>query len=254
MEGDMASLSIAVRVTAASAVLAVLAASDARRLDATAGQPSPEAIVEKFLHSDEPPLVSYRATRVLEASTRGGKMTASVQALTSRDEAGRLAFEVVSATGSGLIRNRVLLAALREEQRLDNDKTGDEAALSPTNYAFAVSPESEPLVRIDIKPHSPGPMLLIGSIFVTTDAGDLVRLEGRLSKRPSFWTRSVDITRRYERILGVRVPVEMRSRADVRIVGASTFSMTYTYDMINGEPVVSRSARQNDPDTGLQTE
>jgi len=33
------------------------------------------------------------------------------------------------------------------------------------------------------------------------------------------------------------VPVEMRSRADVRIVGESTFAMTYEYATINGRRV-----------------
>jgi hypothetical protein len=36
---------------------------------------------------------------------------------------------------------------------------------------------------------------------------------------------------------GVRVPIEMHSRADVRFVGDSTFSMTYEYVTINGQAV-----------------
>ena len=66
---------------------------------------------------------------------------------------------------------------------------------------------------------------------------DTTRPDGIDLSDPSFWTRSVEITRRYERIHGVRVPVEMRSVADVRLVGASTFSMTYIYETINGERV-----------------
>jgi hypothetical protein len=129
------------------------------------------------------------------------------------------------------------MAALREEQRIDNERAGHESAISRLNYMFDVTTEADPLVRIDIKPHRASTFLVNGAIFVTPDAGDLIRVEGRLSKRPSFWTRSVEITRRYERIHGVRVPVEMRSVADVRLVGASTFSMTYIYETINGERV-----------------
>jgi hypothetical protein len=77
-------------------------------------------------------------------------------------------------------------------------------------------------------------MLVHGTALVTADSGDLRLVEGRLAKSPSFWTRSVRISRRYERIAGVRVPVSMRSTADVRIVGDSTFSMTYDYETING--------------------
>ena len=204
---------------------------------ATAQSPIVHPTVEKFLQSDQPPLVSYRARRLLEASTRGGKMSASLEAWTERDETGRFSFEVINSSGSAVIRQHVLMAALREEQRIDNERAGHESAISRLNYMFDVTTEADPLLRIEIKPHRASTFLVNGAIFVTPDAGDLIRVQGRLSKRPSFWTRSVEITRRYERIHGVRVPVEMRSVADVRLVGASTFSMTYVYETINGERV-----------------
>jgi len=69
--------------------------------------------------------------------------------------------------------------------------------------------------------------------------GDLTRIEGRLSKTPSFWTRRVDVVRRYERLAGVRVPVSIESVAHVLIAGRSTFKMTYEYETINGHRVGS---------------
>jgi hypothetical protein len=72
---------------------------------------------------------------------------------------------------------------------------------------------------------------------VTAADADLVRVEGVLIKRPSFWTRKVEVVRRYARLRGVRVPVAMQSTAHVLIVGTSTFSMTYEYQAINGESV-----------------
>src|SRR5262249_23613734 len=79
-------------------------------------------------------------------------------------------------------------------------------------------------------------MLIDGSLYVDGDSADLVRVEGELSKRPSFWTRRVRIVREYARIDHVHVPVSMQSTADVLIVGASSFSMTYRYLEINGRP------------------
>ena len=72
-----------------------------------------------------------------------------------------------------------------------------------------------------------------GSIFVNPDDGDLVRIEGRLSKTPSFWTRRVEVVRHYQRINGVRVPVAIESVAQVLIAGRSTFSMSYEYETVN---------------------
>ncbi len=218
----------------AALATAVIAHSAAVRDAAEVNRSS--AALERFFQSDRPPLLSYRAHRLLEASTRGGKLSGSLEALTERDENGHFSFEVLDQRGSGLIRQRVLMAALREEERMDNEKA-DEAALSAANYAFTVIASTDPLVRIDISPHRTSTRLVTGSIFVTPEEGDLIRVEGRLSKAPSFWTRSVDIVRKYERIAGVRVPVEMRSTADVRFVGTSTFSMTYEYISINGNTI-----------------
>src|SRR5205085_10783265 len=67
------------------------------------------------------------------------------------------------------------------------------------------------------------------SIFVQPADGELTRIEGKLSKAPSFWTRRVDVVRRYERKGGVRVPMSIESVASVLIAGRSTFKMTYEY-------------------------
>jgi len=77
--------------------------------------------------------------------------------------------------------------------------------------------------------------LVDGTIFVTAAGADLVRVEGRLAKSPSFWTRSVDVVRRYARRAGRVVLVEVRSRADVKMAGPSEFVMRYEYETVNGQ-------------------
>ena len=119
----------------------------------------------------------------LEAQAMGGKMRAALEAWTDIDPAGEFQCDVISETGSGLMRNRVVRRALETEQANFN----------------------------------------------------------RPSKLPSCWTTRVDIVRPYSRIEGVRVPIEMSSRADVKIAGESTFTMTCEYTMINGRPVVHRT-------------
>jgi hypothetical protein len=100
------------------------------------------------------------------------------------------------------------------------------------------------LLRVAIHPKRKDTMLIEGSILLTNDLADLVRIEGLLVKRPSFWTRRVEIVRRYSRISGVRVPVAMGSTADVLFAGQSSFSMEYDYESINGETLIDRSADQ----------
>ena len=81
------------------------------------------------------------------------------------------------------------------------------------------------------------PRLVLGSALVTATSGNLVRVDGRLSKSPSIWVRWVDVSRSYAPIAGAMMPVAIESTADVRIAGMSTFSMTYDYNMVDGQAV-----------------
>ena len=92
-------------------------------------------------------------------------------------------------------------------------------------------------MRVNVNPRRKHVMLVNGHLVIESESADLVRVEGELSKRPSFWTRRVRVVREYERIAGIHVPVSMKSTADVLIVGSSSFSMDYTYSEINGKRV-----------------
>ena len=76
-------------------------------------------------------------------------------------------------------------------------------------------------------------------MFLQPDDGDLVRLQGRLAKNPSFWVRNVEIVRSYKRIEGVVMPVTLDSTAHVRLFGPSSLRMTYVYSEIDGHRVRS---------------
>jgi hypothetical protein len=106
--------------------------------------------------------------------------------------------------------------------------------LTYENYTFndrGMSPDG--LAWLDVKARRKDLLLVDGSIFVNPRDADLVRIEGRLSKTPSFWTRRVEVTRHYQRINGVRMPTAIQSVAQVLIAGRSTFQMTYEYASVN---------------------
>jgi hypothetical protein len=194
--------------------------------------------IDRFLAPDHDPLVSYRAFRRLTASTRGGKMSASLEAWTTLDPVHGFTYEITAREGSGLIQGRVLVAALDAERDAVKATDRDQSALTPANYEFlGINPEDERLIKMDVRPKRKSVMLVNGALFIAADSSDLVRIEGELSKRPSFWTRRVRVVREYERLEGVHVPVSMSSTADVLVVGASTFSMTYRYTEINGKTI-----------------
>ncbi len=200
------------------------------------GDPAPTVeAVSRFLARREPPVASAIALRHLEATTRGGSMRGWIDACTMLD-GNTLRYWIVGEGGSGAVRKRALVAALEGEKKARRD-TGARAALDPANYEFTPEIAEEGLLRVGLKPRRKDAMLIEGNMFLSPDGADLVRIEGRLVKAPSFWTRQVRVVRRYARTAGVRVPVSMESTAKVLIVGTSTFAMTYRYLSINGEPV-----------------
>jgi hypothetical protein len=208
------------------------------------GQERPPAPhVDRFLEAADTPLVSYRAIRHLEAAARNGRTKASLTAMTSLDPEHGFQFEVLEESGSGMIRSKVLRGALEAEQRARRSGEMGRSALTRLNYEFGEPETTHPgFVRVGIRPRRSDTMLVVGSILLTDEEADLVSVEGRLIKRPSFWTRRVDVVRRYARLAGVRVPVSMESTAEVLIVGRSTFSMRYEYQSINdvAGPAVAR--------------
>ena len=189
----------------------------------------------RFLNTIEQGPESYRAFRRLEVRNRRLSDAAWMDVRTEADTGG-FRYEIVGQGGSGYVRDRVFVPALETEQKMWG--TGDKGALTLDNYTFEDrGAESSGLAWIGVTPRRKDVMLVRGSIFLKPDDGDLVRVEGALSRTPSFWTRNVEIVRTYERIGGVRVPVRLESTANVRIAGTSTFTMVYEYESINGKPI-----------------
>jgi hypothetical protein len=207
-------------------------------------------LLRRFLTADSPSLVQYRALRHLEARNQTFGVSGWMDAWTESDRSSGFRYEIVAEGGSGYVRRRVLRAALEGEREIWATHGAERAALTPDNYSFEEGGSVEPgVVRVAVKPKRKDVVLIEGSLFVHADDGDLVRAEGQLAKTPSFWTRRVDVTRRYDRISGVRVPVALESVASVLIAGRSTFRMTYEYQTVNGERVGNPQPRAPGPDS-----
>jgi hypothetical protein len=195
-------------------------------------------LLQRFLARADAPPVEYRALRRLEARNDHFGASAWMDAWTEFDHAHGFRYEVIGEGGSGYIRRKVLLAALDGEQKLWAAREPQRASLTTENYSFHDGgPAPDGLEWLGVKPKRKDVLLVEGSIFLEPDDGELSRIEGRLSKTPSFWTRRVEIVRHYRRIAGVRVPVSIESVAYVLIAGRSTFRMTYEYQTINGQHI-----------------
>ena len=161
-----------------------------------------------------------------------------MEAVTQYDPAAGLTYSIVAHGGSERIRRRVLEAVLEKEQENSTRAEWRKGNLSRANYAFDFGGHAgDGMLKMQLTPRRRDTRLVRGSALVTAQSGNLVRVEGRLSKSPSFWVRWVDVSRTYSPIGGAMMPVAIESTADVRIVGMSTFSMTYDYQMVDGHAV-----------------
>lgn len=220
----------------------LLAATGLSAAGPRAGGEDPRLLDRFFQRGDSPALCAFRAVRHLTASNKRYNLTAWLDVQTELDPVLGFQFSIIGEGGSGYIRTRVLKKAIEREAMARMERELGRAALTRANYAFGDSmPDELGMLRINIQPLRREELLVDGAIFVTASEADLVRVEGRLAKNPSFWTKRVDIVRRYERVNGVRVPVEMSSTADVRVGGHSSFTMHYEYQSVNGVPVGSAS-------------
>ncbi len=224
-----------------SVLVAFSAAGLVAALEAADVSPSARSpILQRFFATDDSPALTFRALRHLEAESEHFDARAWMDVWTEADPVEGFRYGVIAQGGSGYIRSHVFLKALETEREMWRAGEPDRAALTPENYVFAERPVHDgSLAAFEVKARRRDVLLVDGSIFLRPEDGELMRVEGRLTKTPSFWTRRVDVVRRYARVAGVRVPVSLESTANVLVAGRSTFSMTYDYELVNGVRVGS---------------
>jgi hypothetical protein len=187
---------------------------------------------ERFLAAREEPVTQYRAYRRMHARSERFNQEAWLEAWTEMDKDG-FRYTIVSEKGSEYIRNKVLKAVLKREQELVENGECRRSEINAHNYDFKASTETDSERHVILKAKRKDVLLVDGHMVLSQDGSELLRVEGRLAKNPSFWT-SLD---------GVRVPVSTESVAKVKFAGMSTLDVRYDYETINGRPV-SRAARQ----------
>jgi hypothetical protein len=193
----------------------------------------------------ENPLKQYRAYRRMHARSEKFHQEAWLEAWTELDGQS-FRYTIVSEKGSDYIRNKVLKAVLKREQELVEDGECGRSDLTTENYTFEDAPGGDGERYVTIKPKRKDMLLVDGRMVLSEDGTQLLRVEGKLSKNPSFWTSLVNVIRRYARIDGVRVPIATESTAKVKFAGVSHLEVHYEYETINGRPV-SLAARNAFP-------
>lgn len=201
--------------------------------------PGPDAVSESetlvaFRRQEVSLPPPYRAVRHLEAANRRSNKAGWLRAITQFQPPRDFTYDVLDEGGAGIIRDRVLRPALEAEVAAfrGNPRVN---ALVPENYDITVTGVAvDGLVKLRLKPRRKAQTLVDGFVLVTPGEARIVRVEGRLAKNPSFWTTEVRVVREYALVNGVNMPIELSSRARIRIFGESEFRMQIRYESIAG--------------------
>ena len=224
----------------------VLVALTALTALATAEHATPptqfDPVLHRFLTRADEPLLSYRGTRRLEGRNERFNVSGWMEIATELT-AGGFHYQVIDEGGSDLIRKRVFRPMLENEEQVFASGDAARSSFTSINYELTPGDSVEPgLVKLFARPKRKDVTLIDGAVYITNTDADLVRVEGQLAKSPSFWTRRIEVVKQYARVAGLRVPVRIDSTAQIRLAGASTMTMTYDYEMINGINVTSSQA------------
>ncbi len=210
----------------------------------TSPPPSDAEVLARFLARPDEPVRSFRARRHLEVSAPFGRK-AWMDVLVELDPADGFHYRVLDAGGSEALREKVLLRVLRSEQQAYAADATRRTALTAENYALSSGGrDARGLVRLRAIPRRKESGLLDGEFLVTPDSAELVEVSGRLAKAPDFFVPVVEVRKRYQRIHGHRVTVEVESTSHLRLLASSRFSLTTRYEAIDGDEFATVAAAE----------
>jgi len=184
-------------------------------------------------------LVEYRVRRMFYAENPRFNQESTLEVKTRFQRPDTFESEVVRSEGSQLIRERVFDKILDAEKEAGAKQNKREVGITPANYNFipigTQDCSGRTCYHLRITPKQKNKYSLNGEIWVDADDGAIVRMQGSPAVRPSFWTLSTEIERRYERIEGVWLCVGTDSTSNLFIAGRSTLKINYDYVEVQTE-------------------
>ncbi len=163
-------------------------------------------------------LKPYSVTRRYTVRNRHLKRDAVLDVLWTYDPAKGKQFRIISNEGATGLTRSSLLKVLEEEAK--NSRTSaDPSRISPEHYRFTLAGVEQANYKLRLEPRERSKYLLYGQAQVLRCANAIVRVEGRTSKRLSFWVSEADIVQEFSNVAGFWLPFRTQSVTNIRFVG-----------------------------------
>lgn len=133
-------------------------------------------------------------------------------------------FKVLSSQGSSGLAQRALMEFLETEAKDSLLKT-DPGSISPDHYSFQLAAIEQHDYKLLLTPRQEDKYLVNGCALVKRSSSAIVRVEGRTSKRLSFWVGNADVIQEFANYAGFWLPSKTRSTAYVRFAGKTELTI-----------------------------
>lgn len=154
-------------------------------------------------------------------------------------------FKILDAQGSER-GEKVVKNILEHEQRAEQTG-GSTASITGDNYNFELLGKSDLDGRscflLQLNPKRKDPSLVNGKAWVDADTYLVRRVEGKMSKSPSWWVKDVNLAVRYGSLGGMWLQTGTTAVADVRLVGRYIVT-SKALEMQTAQQVAARSFPQ----------
>jgi hypothetical protein len=151
-------------------------------------------------------------------------------------------YEILSESGSTMMRNLVLHAILENEKHVNQPGVREGAWITTANYEMKVKPGGiqkvggRDCLAILLTPRRKEPYLLDGTLWVEAKNGEIVQIEGKASKASSIFAGTTRMMRQYVDIDGYGEAAHARAEADSFLFGQTVVTIDYRDYHIQSRP------------------
>jgi hypothetical protein len=191
-------------------------------------------IVERLLAANrerERDLAAYVVPTTYRVATPEGRVRAEAEVLLRYLPPNTKEFEILSESGSSLVRHRVFHPLMEVEVESAAGRNRARSAISPANYDFSLLGEElldgTRCYLLLLTPKRIEKSLFRGKIWVDAEMFAVVRIAGQLAKSPSFWISRVDFVRSYRKVGSQWLPSRNESITKVKISGRNVLTIEY---------------------------
>lgn len=143
-------------------------------------------------------------------------------------------YEVISASGSALIRRLGLDPILEREKLINLPGNVEHSWITSNNYEMALKTpipqrlDGRDCLVLAINPRRKAPNLIVGAVWVDAKDYTIVRLEGVSSEAPSVFAGTTHMLRQYAPIDGFSMATFARAESKTFLYGKTVVTISYS--------------------------